>query len=63
VTPTVLAGTQVYAGQPIGTVLPGHPGCPAPACLHWGARHNDDYINPLTLIITATRLRLKPWDD
>jgi murein DD-endopeptidase MepM/ murein hydrolase activator NlpD len=65
VTPTVTAGTQVYAGQPIGTAAPGHPGCPVPACLHWGAQHADTYLNPLTLLMAPanTQLRLKPWED
>lgn len=63
VTSTVTTGTQVYAGQPIGTVDPGHPGCPASACLHWGARHAAAYINPLALLATSSHLRLKPWTD
>ena len=63
VIPTVTTGTQVYAGQPIGTVVPGHPGCTVPACLHWGAQHADVYINPLTLLMAPARIRLKPWTD
>src|SRR5688572_7143603 len=43
-------GDPVAAGQRIGTLAPGHPGCPAPACLHWGLRRGPDYLDPLTLL-------------
>ena len=40
-----------------------HQGCPAPACLHWGAMWgpaaNADYVDPLGLLVT-TPIRLKP---
>lgn len=62
VTPTVPAGTQVFAGQPIGTVDPGHPGCPVAACLHWGVRRGEEYLDPLGLIRTRSAIRLKPWN-
>lgn len=62
VTATVTAGTQVYLGQPIGTVDSGHPGCPVAACLHWGVRRGDEYLDPLALIRTESVIRLKPWD-
>lgn len=64
VTPAVSAGEQVYRGQVLGTVLPGHPGCPAPACLHWGVRHEPDdlYVDPLALVMATTGYRLKPWE-
>ncbi|MTD59521.1 M23 family metallopeptidase [Amycolatopsis pithecellobii] len=61
VSPTVPVGTQVFTGQPIGTVNPGHPGCPAAACLHWGVRRGEEYLNPLALIQTESAIRLKPW--
>lgn len=62
VTATVTTGTQVYRGQPIGTVDAGHPGCPVIACLHWGVRRGDEYLDPLALISTESVIRLKPWD-
>lgn len=62
ITPMVPAGTQVFAGQPIGTVNPGHPGCPVAVCLHWGVRRGEEYLNPLALIRTESVIRLKPWD-
>lgn len=61
-TPSVAAGDQVYRGQPLGTVTAGHPGCPSAACLHWGARRGEEYIDPLALTGTPSRVRLKPWD-
>ena len=60
---TVRAGQQVAAGSAIGTLEPGHPGCPAPACLHWGAMWGPasraDYVDPLGLLV-GTPIRLKP---
>jgi murein DD-endopeptidase MepM/ murein hydrolase activator NlpD len=59
----VRTGQRVAAGTAIGAVAPGHPGCPAIACLHWGAMWgraaNADYVDPLGLVAT-TPIRLKP---
>ncbi|MBU9764510.1 M23 family metallopeptidase [Mycobacterium sp. TNTM28] len=59
----VRAGQLVAAGQLLGTLLTGHPGCPAAACLHWGAMWGAaaraDYVNPLELL-AETPIRLKP---
>src|SRR5690349_5762323 len=52
-------GETVAAGQEIGRLAPGHPGCPAPACLHWGLRRGDTYLDPLTLLGLG-RVRLLP---
>ncbi|MGH3521122.1 MAG: M23 family metallopeptidase [Haloechinothrix sp.] len=62
VDPLVAVGEQVYAGQVIGTVMAGHPGCPVSACLHWGVRRGEEYLNPLVLVGEHFRVRLKPWD-
>lgn len=51
----------VDAGSPIGTLTAGHLGCGQPACLHWGLRRGEDYLNPLTLL-GAIVIRLKPVD-
>lgn len=59
VTALVPAGARVDAGQPIGVLLPGHEGCPAVACLHWGLRRGADYLDPL-LLLRAVRMRLYP---
>jgi hypothetical protein len=50
VEPVVRAGDQVSAGDPIGRLAAGHPGCAAAACLHWGLRRGDVYLDPLTLL-------------
>jgi murein DD-endopeptidase MepM/ murein hydrolase activator NlpD len=63
VRPSVRAGQLVTAGAQVGTLLPGHPDCPAPACLHWGAMWGPaseaDYVDPLGLL-ASTPIRLKP---
>jgi murein DD-endopeptidase MepM/ murein hydrolase activator NlpD len=61
VSPTVTAGDRVARGQQIGTVAPGHRGCTATACLHWGVRRGADYLDPLRLVVLA-RVRLLPFD-
>ncbi|SDT77716.1 murein hydrolase activator EnvC family protein [Actinoplanes derwentensis] len=60
VTATVTAGETVAAGDPIGTAEPGHPGCPVSACLHWGLRRADVYLDPLALLGLG-RVRLLPY--
>jgi murein DD-endopeptidase MepM/ murein hydrolase activator NlpD len=50
VRPSVRAGTRVAAGAPLGELAPGHPGCPASACLHWGLRRGEEYLDPLALL-------------
>jgi murein DD-endopeptidase MepM/ murein hydrolase activator NlpD len=53
------AGRPVLRGSPLGTLAAGHAGCPVAACLHWGARRGDAYVDPLTLL-TPPRIRLLP---
>jgi murein DD-endopeptidase MepM/ murein hydrolase activator NlpD len=61
VTATVPAGATVVAGQQIGLLQPGHAGCAAAVCLHWGARLADQvYLDPMSLL-TPWRVRLLPW--
>ncbi|MGC4876671.1 murein hydrolase activator EnvC family protein [Micromonospora sp. DT43] len=50
VQPAVRPGQPVTAGTPLGELLPGHPGCPAEACLHWGLRQGEEYLDPLALL-------------
>ncbi|MFC5995280.1 M23 family metallopeptidase [Pseudonocardia hispaniensis] len=60
VTAAVTAGSVVRRGETIGSLEPGHPGCPDPACLHWGLRRGEaDYLDPL-LLVRPARLRLLP---
>jgi len=60
VTAVVAQGATVIRGQLLGVVQPGHPGCPAAACLHWGVRRGQVYLDPLQLI-GHWQVRLKPW--
>ena len=50
VTAQVRVGQQVTAGQALGTLDGGHAGCPAPACLHWGLRRGETYLDPVRLL-------------
>lgn len=62
VTPIVVAGDVVPAGAVLGTLAPGHAGCPE-TCLHWGVRRDRlDYLDPLVLL-RAPRVRLLPVPD
>ncbi len=61
--PSVRVGQAVSAGTALGGLAAGHPGCPASACLHWGAMWGPakraDYVDPTKLVAT-TPIRLKP---
>ncbi|TCB96328.1 M23 family metallopeptidase [Micromonospora zingiberis] len=59
VEPMVTVGTLVPAGTVLGVLEPGHPGCPEAACLHWGLRQGNDYLDPLALLGLG-RSRLLP---
>ena len=50
VTSTVPVGAEVTSGQPLGRLEAGHVGCAAPACLHWGLRRGEDYLDPVRLL-------------
>ncbi|WP_425586540.1 M23 family metallopeptidase [Streptomyces ziwulingensis] len=49
---SVEKGTEVAAGEVVGTVEAAGSHCPA-GCLHWGLRRGETYLNPLSL--------LPPW--
>ncbi len=59
VDPSVGAGQAVARGSPIGILSTGHAGCPAAACLHWGLRRGETYLDPLALL-RPPRIRLLP---
>ena len=61
VDPVVVVGQPVVAGERLGTVDAGHPGCRAPACLHWGLRRGETYLDPLALLGVG-RVRLLPLE-
>jgi murein DD-endopeptidase MepM/ murein hydrolase activator NlpD len=62
VDPTVGAGMRVSRGSQLGALLPGHLGCPVTACLHWGVRRGETYLDPLALL-RPPQVRLLPLDD
>ena len=43
-------GTVVVAGDVLGRLDPGHLGCPVAACLHWGLKRGEDYLDPVRLV-------------
>jgi murein DD-endopeptidase MepM/ murein hydrolase activator NlpD len=59
VEPAVGAGQRVTRGSPLGVLVAGHAGCPAAACLHWGLRRGETYLDPMTLL-GPPRIRLLP---
>lgn len=59
VEPAIQAGDTISAGQTLGALSVGHPGCPAAACLHWGLRRGKAYLDPLALLGRG-RVRLLP---
>jgi murein DD-endopeptidase MepM/ murein hydrolase activator NlpD len=56
---TVRRGMHVERGQQIGTLEPGHTGCPVSACLHWGLLRGEQYLDPMTMLKRAP-IRLLP---
>jgi murein DD-endopeptidase MepM/ murein hydrolase activator NlpD len=59
VTSALHAGDAVGTGAVLGRLDPGHRGCPVAACLHWGLRQGDRYLDPLALLGLG-RVRLLP---
>lgn len=49
VTATVAVGQPVAAGEPVGSLSDERSHC-TPACLHWGVREGDAYLDPLALL-------------
>ncbi|MGA9746106.1 MAG: M23 family metallopeptidase [Nocardioides sp.] len=56
---TAALGQAVEAGERIGTLQLGGSHCFPAACLHWGLRAGDTYLDPLTLV-GAGPVRLLP---
>lgn len=52
-------GTSVAAGEPIGRLEAGHLGCAAAACLHWGLKRGEHYLDP-TRLVDRGPVRLLP---
>ena len=54
------AGAVVAKGDAIGTLRPGH--CGTGACVHWGVRRGDGYVNPLEFVMDLRPSILLPAD-
>jgi len=51
VTASVVEGTRVAAGDPLGTLTgDAHGGVPGGPALHWGVREDDRYVDPWDLL-------------
>jgi murein DD-endopeptidase MepM/ murein hydrolase activator NlpD len=59
VSAVVDVGAPVVAGEVVGVLEPGHLGCPALACLHWGLRRGEGYLDPVRLVAPGP-VRLLP---
>lgn len=59
VAPSVGAGQPVARGSPLGTLVTGHADCLAAACLHWGLRRGEAYLDPV-LLLRPSGVRLLP---
>jgi murein DD-endopeptidase MepM/ murein hydrolase activator NlpD len=53
------AGQPVARGTVLGMLVGGHAGCPVAACLHWGLRRGEVYLDPLSLL-EPPEVRLLP---
>jgi hypothetical protein len=58
----VSPGQRVSTGDVLGILTAGHPGCPRSACLHWGLRKGETYLDPTILLATGP-IRLLPLTD
>ncbi|TAM90056.1 MAG: M23 family metallopeptidase [Jatrophihabitans sp.] len=63
VRPAARAGDRVARRDPIGVVEGSHGDCAPSTCLHWGARREGAYFDPLTLLAPLGPVRLLPWRD
>lgn len=62
VTTSVAVGASVAAGAEIGRLDAAHLGCPVAACLHWGLRRGEAYLDPVRLVDRGPA-RLLPLGD
>ena len=58
---SVRRGDRVRSGQVIGTLRWSASHCLPVACLHWGLRRGEVYLDPLTLVGGPRPVRLLPW--
>jgi murein DD-endopeptidase MepM/ murein hydrolase activator NlpD len=58
---SVRRGDLVARGDVIGHVAGTHDGCAPDSCLHWGARRDGTYFDPMSLLRPLGTVRLIPW--
>lgn len=58
---SVQVGQSVALGEVLGRLSAGHAGCPVAACLHWGLRRGEQYLDPVRLVERGP-VRLLPLD-
>jgi murein DD-endopeptidase MepM/ murein hydrolase activator NlpD len=63
VLPSVHVGVAVARGTVIATVHGMHGACAIDRCLHWGARRDGSYFDPMTLLRALGPVRLLPWGE
>jgi murein DD-endopeptidase MepM/ murein hydrolase activator NlpD len=61
VLPTVAAGERVPTGAVVAHLAGAGSHCAPRACLHWGLRRGETYLDPLTLVDAPRPVRLLPW--
>lgn len=61
VRPVVHNGDAVSVGTLLGIVDGAHAACAPASCLHWGARRDGVYLDPLDLLRALGPVRLLPW--
>lgn len=60
---TVPVGSAVARGEEFGVLSgSGAAHCAEGACLHWGVRREDDYVDPLAFLGDRRPSVLLPWD-
>jgi murein DD-endopeptidase MepM/ murein hydrolase activator NlpD len=62
VVPAVRTGSKVERGALLGSVAGRHGTCAPDRCLHWGARRDGVYFDPMSLLARLGPVRLVPWD-
>lgn len=56
---TVGVGAAVAAGDALGELVPASSHCAPDACLHWGLKRGEEYLDPMSLL-GPQRVRLLP---
>jgi murein DD-endopeptidase MepM/ murein hydrolase activator NlpD len=54
-------GATVAKGDVLGALMTGH--CGATACVHWGVRRGEDYVNPLGFVMDLRPSILLPLHE